>query len=155
MDGRSVPGRDLSSTPQQQKETVCSHEAYVSDSILPSVMVCGSDEEEEKEEEEEDGDGGDGEELASCRRCSAESAPRTKKAGKLELWHVEKIEHERTASRTDTERHMTDWAQSGGAGVEGVEGRPSLNYHDESTTVLERITRSRRQRAHSPTASTK
>lgn len=61
---------------------------------------------------------------------SAESAPRAKKAGKLALWHVEEEAkgHERTASRTDTERHMTDWAQSGGAGVEGVEGRPSLNY---------------------------
>lgn len=118
MDGRSLPGRDLSSIPQQQKETVCSHEAYVSESILPSVMVWGGDE----EEEEEDGNRSDGEELASCRRCSAESAPRTKKAGKLELWHVENTEHERTASRTDTERHMTDWAQSGGGRRGGGRG---------------------------------
>ena len=92
-------------------------------------MARGDDEEEE-EEGEEDGDRGDGEELASCRRCSAESALRTKKAGKhLKLWHVEEAEHERTASRsgTEAERHMTNWAQSGGGGgVEGVEGRPSL-----------------------------
>lgn len=60
---------------------------------------------------------------------SAESAPRTKKAGKLELWHVKlelwhvkRTEHERTASRTDTERHMTDWAQSGGGRRGGGRG---------------------------------